>query len=72
MNDKALHFIAGTVIAAPVAYAFGPLAGLAAGSIAGLAKEVLDQIRYGGFDVADLVVTIAGAAVGAGIVYYAV
>lgn len=69
MNDKALHFIAGGVVAAPVAYAFGPLAGLAAGSIAGLAKEVLDQMRYGGFDMADLVVTVAGAAVGAGITY---
>jgi len=69
MNDKILHFIAGGVVAAPVAVAFGPLAGLAAGSIAGLTKEVLDQARYGGFDMADLLATISGAAVGAGIIY---
>ena len=69
MNDKTLHFIAGAIIAAPVAYTLGPLAGLAAGSLAGLAKEVRDQIAYGGFDVADLFATVAGAAVGAGITY---
>jgi len=68
VNDKILHFIAGGVVAAPVGFLADPVLGLAMGAVAGLAKEVRDQITYGGFDVADLFATVAGAAVAAGAV----
>lgn len=69
MNDKLLHFSAGLVIAAPVAWLVGPVYGLAAAFAAGYAKEVRDKLAYGRFDAADFLVTVIGGAVGSAVAY---
>lgn len=61
-SDKMLHFIAGLMITAFVAVVtprFAPLA-VTVAVIAGLAKELRDEIAYGGFDWNDLLATILG------------
>lgn len=61
-HDKLLHFIAGVLITAVVAVVFPRFAVLGA-IVAGLAKEVYDEITYGGWDWKDLLATIMGGAV---------
>ena len=74
-GDKQLHFIAGGLVGlagyaahdilAPEARERDKfLAGWLMGTSVGLAKEMFDEARYGGFSYKDLVVTSAGAAVG--------
>ena len=70
-SDKMLHFIAGMLITAIVAVIvprFAPLA-MTVAVIAGFAKEVRDEIAYGGFCWKDLCATVLGGAVMQIIVY---
>lgn len=64
-RDKLLHFIAGLVVAALMAFAAPSLRWLplAAAVAAGAAKEAADQVRYGGWDWLDLLATALGGAV---------
>jgi hypothetical protein len=66
--DKLYHLIAGVLIAAATGYFFGPAIGLAAGAIAGAAKEAWDHIDYGGANWPDFVATLLGAGAGAALV----
>lgn len=64
-SDKMLHFIAGMLITAFVAVIaprFAPLA-VTVAIVAGFAKEIYDEINYGGFDWKDLLATILGGVV---------
>lgn len=61
--DKKLHFFLGAIISLLVIVIFSDFrAGLITGIIAGIAKEVYDQITYGGFDWVDMVATWLGSA----------
>lgn len=64
-SDKALHFIAGLLVVAIAATIFPCVADWAIvfALIAGVSKEIRDEIVYGSFDWKDLIVTIAGGAV---------
>lgn len=64
-SDKMLHFVAGMLITAIVAVVIPRFASLAVtvAVIAGFAKEVRDEIAYGGFDWKDLLATVLGGAV---------
>ena len=74
--DKKLHFIAGLCIAG-IAMILGYYIcgivnlwfGLFFGVLAGLLKEVKDEITYGGFDKYDMYATWAGSLLGAGMLY---
>lgn len=60
-----LHFIAGLMITAFVAVIvpqFAPIA-MTVTVIAGFAKELRDEIAYGGFDRYDLLATVLGGVV---------
>ena len=64
-SDKMLHFIVGmliTAIAAVIVPQFAPIA-MTVTVIAGFAKELRDEIAYGGFDWKDLLATILGGVV---------
>lgn len=72
--DKKLHFIAGLCISVVAMllyfYYYGTvnvLPGVGCGMVAGVAKEVKDEITYGGFDELDMLTTWLGATVGAGL-----
>lgn len=74
--DKKLHFIAGlciicvAVLLYYLCYGIVNLwLGLSCGMVAGVAKEIKDEITYGGFDKLDMLYTWAGALLGAGLVY---
>lgn len=63
--DRLLHFIAGMIITAVVAIVLpkaAPLAFIMA-FVAGFAKEVFDEINYGGFDYVDMLYTFVGGVV---------
>ena len=64
-SDKMLHFIAGILITAVIAAVFPRFAPLAAvvAIVAGFAKELRDEIAYGGFDWKDLLATVLGGVV---------
>lgn len=61
--DKQAHVFAGAAIAATIALYLNPVLGLAAGILAGLAKELLDRMGYGTPDVKDFIATALGACV---------
>lgn len=61
--DKQANFFAGAAIAATIALYLDPTLGLAAGILAGLAKELLDRMGYGTPDVKDFIATALGALV---------
>lgn len=64
-SDKMLHFIAGMLITAIVAVIvprFTPIA-MSVAVVAGFAKELRDEITYGGFDWKDLLATVLGGVV---------
>ena len=61
--DKQAHFSAGAAIAATIALYLDPVLGLAAGILAGLAKEVVDRMCYGTPDTKDFIATALGACV---------
>ena len=66
--DKKLHLASGLAIA----FVFGianPWIGLGCGMAAGVAKEIKDEISYGGFDELDMYATWAGSLLGAGLIY---
>lgn len=63
--DKMQHFIAGLLITAIVAVLvprFAPIA-MTVAVVAGFAKELRDEITYGGFDWKDLLATVLGGVV---------
>lgn len=64
VEDKKLHLLAGLGIAIIFGWQ-NPLIGLAAGFIAGVAKEVYDYFDYGLFDKKDMLFTWLGATIGA-------
>ena len=75
-QDKKLHFIAGLCITCIVIIScylnFGvvnPRFGLGCGMLAGVLKEIKDEIAYGGFDKYDMLATWAGSLLGAGLCY---
>jgi hypothetical protein len=64
-SDKMLHFIAGlmiTAFGAVVVPRFAPIA-MTVAVVAGFAKELRDEIAYGGFDWKDLLATVLGGVV---------
>jgi hypothetical protein len=61
--DKQAHFFAGAAIAATIALYLSPPLGLAAGILAGLAKELYDRAGYGTPDFKDFLATALGATV---------
>jgi hypothetical protein len=64
-SDKMLHFIVGmliTVIVAVIVPRFAPIA-MTVAIVAGVAKEIRDEIVYGGFDWYDLLATVLGGVV---------
>lgn len=64
-KDKLLHFIAGALCSAFVAFVVptGRWWCVAGAIVAGIGKEVVDQLRYRGFDWRDIVATFAGGVV---------
>ena len=61
--DKKLHFLSGAIISLLVVIIFADFrAAIITGIIAGITKEVYDQITYGGFDWVDMVATWLGSA----------
>lgn len=64
MRDKLLHFAAGAIIAFPATLAVGEVWGIAIAVFAGVAKEIRDELAYGGADLGDLLATVAGGLVG--------
>lgn len=63
MNDKIAHFAVGAAISAGIGLHFDPMLGLAAGVLAGAAKEVRDRMGYGTPDFRDFLATALGACV---------
>lgn len=61
--DKYLHFIVGLVIAAFANYVMDWGACIAPVIVAAFVKEVIDEFRYGGADLADIAYTVAGGAI---------
>lgn len=63
--DKALHFIAGLLVVAFVATIIPCIDNRAIifAIIAGIGKEIRDELVYGGFDWQDLVATVLGGVV---------
>ena len=73
--DKKLHFIAGLCISLVAMllyfYYYGTvnvLLGVGGGMVAGVVKEVKDEITYGVFDELGMLTTWLGATVGVGLV----
>ena len=66
-RDKILHFAAGLIIGLSAILLPWYLS-FAAVIIAGVGKEIKDQIVYGGFDIYDLLFTIAGGIVSVGFI----
>lgn len=64
-KDKLLHFVAGLLCSAVVAFVVptGRWWCVAGAVLAGIGKEVVDQLRYRGFDWRDMAATIAGGVV---------
>lgn len=60
--DKALHLIAGMLVVAVVATIFPCMAewSVVVAIVAGVGKEIRDEVVYGGFDWEDLATTIVG------------
>lgn len=63
--DKALHFIAGMLAAAIAAICVPQISSFAfvIAFACGLAKEVIDELRYNGFDNRDLIASAIGGVV---------
>lgn len=61
MRDKALHFVAGFAISAPLAWMGYPVTGVLLAGFAGIAKEVWDYRGNGTPELADFIATLVGA-----------
>ncbi len=66
--DKALHFLAGFLIALIGGALTDPITGIGFAIGAGILKECYDHYTYGVFDVKDMVATWIGGLVGLGLV----
>lgn len=62
--DKKLHMICGFLIAIAGGLLYSVTFGLLMSIAAGLAKEIRDDMVYGGFDWLDFVATLGGGLVG--------
>ena len=67
-KDKLYHFIAGFIICILFSIINDPITGIGGAIVAGVMKECYDQYSYGKFDVADMIATWIGGAVGFAIV----
>ena len=68
-KDKTYHLIVGFIITLAVGLFFGNVAaGLLAGVVAGVAKEVKDYLDYGKFDGFDMFATWIGSFLGSAVV----
>lgn len=65
MRDKALHFIAGAAISAPLAWMGYPVTGVLLAGFVGIAKEEWDRRGNGTPELADFIATLVGAIAGA-------
>lgn len=65
MLDRPLHFIAGMLIVAITSIVVPVIANFAfpIAFAVGLAKEIIDELRYNGFDTYDLIASVAGGMV---------
>lgn len=61
--DKYLHLIVGLIVAAFFNIALGMEVCIAPVIVVGFVKELIDEWRYGGADIADFAATVAGGAV---------
>lgn len=61
--DKWLHFIFGIVIAAVSFFLFDIKVCIAPVIVAAIVKECIDEVRYGGADLADFAYTVVGGAI---------
>jgi len=61
LKDKGCHLIAGFIISSIAMIFFGPIFSLIIGAGAGVIKEVIDSIRYDGWDTSDAIYTTAGS-----------
>ena len=75
-KDKVLHFIAGIIVSLGATFIYygitqsvNTFAGLSAGVLAGIGKELYDEYDYGGFDKYDMFATWAGTIISIGVVY---
>jgi hypothetical protein len=57
-QDKANHFVYGFIIFFILNLVLSPYFALIGAIVAAVAKEVYDQIKYGGFDYKDAIVTV--------------
>lgn len=62
--DKKLHALCGFIIALICGFVINPLTGLGLAIAAGIAKECYDDYDYGKYDIADMIATWIGGAVG--------
>lgn len=63
-KDKKLHFGAGLLIAILGGVIIDPITGLGLAIAAGIGKECYDDYSYGKYDIADMIATWIGGAVG--------
>ena len=61
--DKWLHFIFGILIAAVSFFLLDMKACIAPVIVAAIVKECIDEVRYGGADIADFAYTVVGGAI---------
>lgn len=62
--DKKLHFLCGFLIAVIMGFIIDPITGLGLSIAAGIGKECYDDYDYGKYDIADMIATWIGGAVG--------
>lgn len=71
-RDKKLHFAGCAAIAAAVGFFAGPGVGFGAALVIGVAKEIIWDWKLGKGtpDIMDIVADAAGAAAGAGVIFF--
>ena len=63
-KDKQYHFLSGLIIAILGGVIIDPITGIGLAIVAGIAKECYDDHSYGKYDIADMIATWIGGAVG--------
>jgi hypothetical protein len=61
-SDKVWHFTGGMIICLVCSVFLPAWMAFSLAAVAGVAKEIRDEISYGGFDWIDLAATVAGGA----------
>ena len=68
--DKKLHLFAGFLVGVIATYLLNnPFLGTATSVIAALAKEIYDELKYGGLDITDMLYTVIGGILGSIIIF---